>query len=67
MYLDQEKYATYIAAYKTFMMDTARIMVKEVGSAVSDESLATSVEQIFELETGIASVSDFNTSNNTEE
>ena len=41
MYLDLDSYADYIAAYKTYMVDTARVMVRELGTAVPDEQLAT--------------------------
>ena len=40
MYLDLDSYADYIAAYKTYMVDTARVMVRELGTGVSDEQLA---------------------------
>ena len=40
MYLDLDSYADYIAAYKTYMVDTARVMVRELGTAVPDEQLA---------------------------
>ena len=56
MYLDLDSYATYITAYKTYIFDTAKIMVREMGSSVTDESLTAAVEDIFLLETGIAKV-----------
>ena len=40
MYLDLDSYADYIAAYKTFMVDTAKVVVRELGSTVTDEQLA---------------------------
>ena len=40
MYLDLDSYADYIAAYKTYMVDTARVMVRELGTAIPDEQLA---------------------------
>ena len=40
MYLDLDSYADYIAAYKTYMVDTARVMVRELATAVPDEQLA---------------------------
>jgi len=56
MYLDLDSYATYITAYKTYIFDTAKIMVREMGSSVTDESLTAAVEDIFLLETGIAKI-----------
>ena len=40
MYLDLDSYADYIAACKTFMVDTAKVVVRELGSTVTDEQLA---------------------------
>jgi hypothetical protein len=39
MYLDLESYADYIAAYKTLMVDSARVMVRELGTSVTEEKL----------------------------
>jgi len=54
MYLDQESYADYIAAYKAFMFGTAKVMARELGSGVEDSFLLESVDSVFELEAGIA-------------
>ena len=40
MYLDLDSYADYIAAYKTYMVDTARVMSRELDTRVPDEELA---------------------------
>ena len=40
MYLDLDSYADYIAAYKTYMVDTARVMSRELDTHVPDEQLA---------------------------
>merc|ERR1712212_437346 len=50
MYLDLDSYADYIAAYKTYMVDTARVMVRELATAVPDEQLAMAADKIFDFE-----------------
>ena len=57
MYLDTESYAEYITAYKTFMFEVARVLVRELGSSVSDDQIQTQLEQAFEFERKIATVS----------
>jgi len=54
MYLDLDSYADYIAAYKTYMVDTARVMVRELGTAVPDEQLAMAADKIFDFEMNVA-------------
>lgn len=56
MYLDLESYASYITAYKTFMVDLARVIVRELGTGVTEDMLLESAEQIFEFEREIAQV-----------
>ena len=59
MYLDTESYAEYITAYKTFMSEVARVVVRELGSSVTDDQIHSQVEQVFAFETKIAMVSQF--------
>jgi len=54
MYLDHSSYSTYIAAYKKFMVDTARVLVRELGSSVTEETLSKTADAIFLLETAVA-------------
>jgi len=54
MYLDLDSYADYIAAYKTYMVDTARVMVRELATAVPDEQLAMAADKIFDFEKNVA-------------
>jgi len=54
MYLDLDSYADYIAAYKTYMVDTARVMVRELGTGVSDEQLAMAADKMFDFEREVA-------------
>eukprot|EP00092_Neocalanus_flemingeri_P034170 GFUD01037162.1.p1 GENE.GFUD01037162.1~~GFUD01037162.1.p1 ORF type:complete len:770 (-),score=219.06 GFUD01037162.1:48-2252(-) len=56
MYLDVDSYAEYIAAYKTFMVDTGSVLVRELGSGVSDETLMAKADEVFEFERQIAMV-----------
>jgi len=56
MYLDPEKYSDYITAYKTFMVDTARVIVREVGSGVTEDQLAKSAEEVFAFESSVAEI-----------
>ena len=68
MYLDLDSYADYITAYKTFMVDTARVVVRELGTAVTDEELAMvklppthltdlqAVDKVFDFEAALAGV-----------
>ena len=57
MYLDTESYAEYITAYKTFMFEVALVLVRELGSSVTDDQIHSQVEQAFAFETKIAKVS----------
>ena len=57
MYLDTESYAEYITAYKTFMFEVARVLVRELGTSVTDDQIITQVDQAFEFERKIATVS----------
>ena len=57
MYMDLDSYADYIAAYKTFMVETAKVFVREMGTAVSEETLMAKADEIFEFERQIALVS----------
>ena len=59
MYLDPESYSDYITAYKTFMFEVARVVVRELGSSVTDDQIHSQVEQVFAFETKIAMVSQF--------
>merc|ERR1719187_1423698 len=43
-----------IAAYKTYMVDTARVMVRELGTGVSDEQLAMAADKMFDFEKEVA-------------
>jgi len=56
MYMDLDSYADYIAAYKTFMVETAKVFVREMGTAVSEETLMAKADEIFEFERQIALV-----------
>ena len=50
MYMDLDSYAAYIAAYKTFMVETAKVLVREMGTAVTEETLMAKADEIFEFE-----------------
>jgi len=54
MYLDLESYAEYITAYKTFMVDTARVLVRELGTSVTEEQLVAAADKVFDFETRVA-------------
>lgn len=56
MYLDTESYADYITAYKTFMVESAKVFVKEMSSGVSEETLMAKADEVFEFERQIAMV-----------
>lgn len=56
MYMDLDSYADYIAAYKTFMVETAKVLVREMGTAVSEETLMAKADEVFEFERQIALV-----------
>jgi len=56
MYLDLESYADYIAAYKTYMVDTANVMVRVLATGVTEETLMAKAEEVFEFERQIALV-----------
>jgi len=56
MYLDTESYAEYITAYKTFMFEVALVLVRELGSSVTDDQIHSQVEQAFAFETKIAKI-----------
>merc|ERR1711892_8313 len=56
MYLDLESYADYIAAYKTYMVDTAKVMVRVLATGVTEETLMAKAEEVFEFERQIALV-----------
>jgi len=56
-YMDEESYADYIAAYKTFIFDIATVMVREVGSGVSAEDLKSAIEDVYQLEKSLAMIS----------
>ena len=57
MYLDLDSYASYISAYKTFMVELAKVIVRELGTGVTEETLVAKAEEIFEFERQIAQVS----------
>ena len=57
MYLDLDSYSSYIMAYKTFIVDTAKVIVRELGTAVTEETLAAKAEEVFEFERQLAQVS----------
>ena len=57
MYLDLDSYSSYIMAYKTFIVETAKVIVRELGTAVTEETLAAKAEEIFEFERQLAQVS----------
>jgi len=54
MYLDLDSYASYIAAYKAFMVDTARVLVREMGTNVAEEQLLMTADKVFEFERQMA-------------
>jgi len=56
MYLDLDSYADYIAAYKTFMVETARVMVRELGTSVTEDQLILTADKIFDFEREVALV-----------
>ena len=56
MYLDLDSYADYIAAYKTFIVETAKVFAREIGTAVTEETLVAKAEDVFEFERQIAMV-----------
>jgi len=68
MYLDTESYADYIAAYKTFMLETAMVMARELGETVDSDALSLAVENVFKFEAALAafSVADEDRRNATE-
>ena len=57
MYLDEDSYSDYIAAYKTFIVNSARVLVRELGTAVTGDTLIQKANEIFEFEKQIAMVS----------
>ena len=57
MYLDLDSYSSYIMAYKTFIVETAKVIVRELGTAVTEETLAAKAEEVFEFERQLAQVS----------
>lgn len=56
MYLKPDEYADFITAYKTFMLNTAKVMTRELGENVSPDILGAAVENIFTFETSLAYV-----------
>lgn len=56
MYLDEDSYSDYIAAYKTFIVNSARVLVRELGTAVTGDTLIQKANEIFEFEKQIAMV-----------
>jgi len=56
MYLDEESYAEYISAYKTFIIETAKVLVREMGTGVSEETLSAKADELFEFEKQIAMI-----------
>jgi len=56
MYLDLDSYASYISAYKTFMVEVSKVIVRELGTGVTEETLVAKAEEIFEFERQIAQV-----------
>ena len=57
MYLDLDSYSSYIMAYKTFIVETAKVIVRELGTAVTEETLVAKAEEVFEFERQLAQVS----------
>jgi len=56
MYLDLDSYADYIAAYKTFIVETSKVFAREIGTEVTEETLVAKAEDVFEFERQIAMV-----------
>jgi len=56
MYLDLDSYADYITAYKTFMVASASVIARELGSQVSNLDLIQKAEEVFEFERQLALV-----------
>merc|ERR1712013_477893 len=56
MYLDLDSYSSYIMAYKTFIVETAKVIVRELGTAVTEDTLAAKAEEVFEFERQLAQV-----------
>ena len=55
-YMDQETYADYIEAYKTYIVDVARVFVRETTAGISDEELRQHAEELFAFEYRLARV-----------
>ena len=56
MYLDVESYESYITAYKTYMVDIAKVVARELGSSVTDADITASVDATFEFERSMAEI-----------
>lgn len=56
MFLDLESYSDYIASYKTFMFDVAKVVAREMNTGVTDDALMADVEAAFEFERSLALV-----------
>ena len=54
MFLDLESYSDYIASYKTFMFDVAKVVAREMNTGVTDDALMADVEAAFEFERSLA-------------
>ena len=55
-YLDQDTYAEQVAAYKTFIGGVADVMIRELGSDVTQTELNQRVEDLFNFEYRLAVV-----------
>ena len=55
-YVDQVTYAPYIEAYKTYIVNVARVMAREAGNTVDDATLTQKAEDIFTFEAKLAEV-----------
>ena len=56
MYVNPESFAVYVAAYKEYIVDVARVISREEGNGISDETLIQAAEDIFTLEAKLAEV-----------
>ncbi len=58
VYLDPSSYTEYVDAYKKYIVDVARVMSRELGTAVPDPELQAQADNIFDFEIQIAQVKD---------
>ena len=56
-YEDPATYAEYVDAYKTYIVDVARVMSREAGQNVPDAMLMVAADNVFDFESQLALVS----------